>query len=407
VALFLLYLFLITSRILEYTIQIPRLMFVVGFSTVLMVTITALNLNRLASRAGFLLAAFTVIAMLSSPFAYWRMASAMTMYSWLAHLAIFVAGAQVLTTPRLIRRALVVIAMATLLLAIVAERAPEREHGRLAMEGMYGNSNDLATMLLFGLPCWGLIYGSGRGGFARKVLAATAIAFHIWLVLRTGSRGGLLALLAILMIAWLRVSVAKKIASLGLAGVLGVTAIAYLPESTRDRYSSWSSGPNAEGEMSEPAQSAQVRYRVLGQALKISLQHPLLGVGMGNFMYAANDEFEKVGQRPAWRGAHNSYLQVSSELGIPAFLIYCALLVHSGRASYRLARRGPLEQQPLGRCVLAMTTCFAIASLFLNMPYSLFVPTLAALATAIDRLLPAPSIDAGTWAGGPPKASLA
>jgi O-antigen ligase len=143
------------------------------------------------------------------------------------------------------------------------------------------------------------------------------------------------------------------------------------------------------------------------QAFKISLQHPLLGVGMGNFMYAANDEFEKAGQRPAWRGAHNSYLQVSSELGLPAFLIYCALLVHPGRASYRLARRGPLEQQPLGWCVLAMTTCFAIASFFLNMPYSLFVPTLAALATAIDRLLPAPSIDAGILAGGPPKASLA
>jgi O-antigen ligase len=390
VALFLLYLFLVTSKVLEYTIQIPKAMFVVGFSTVLMVTITALNLNRLAGRDGFLLAAFTAIAMLSSPFAYWRMASAMTMYSWLAHLAIFVAGAQVLATPRLIRRSLVVIAMATLFLTIVAARAPEQEHGRLSMMGTLGNANDLATMLLFGLPCWGLIYGSGRGGFLRKVLAAAAIAFHIWLVLRTGSRGGLLALLAIFTIAWLRVSVAKKIVSIGLAGLLGLTVVAYLPEATRDRYRSWSPGPDAEGELSEAAQSAQVRYRVMEQALKVSLLHPLLGVGMGNFIYAANDEFEKAGQRPLWKGAHNSYLQVSSELGLPALLIYCALLVHSGRASYRLARKGPLEQQPLGWCVLAMTICFVITSFFLGIPYSFFVPTLAALATAFDRL-PAPS----------------
>jgi O-antigen ligase len=406
VALFLLYLFLVTSKVLEYTIQIPRLLFVVGFCTVLVVTITALSLNRLASRDGVLLAAFTAIALLSSPFSYWRMATAMTLYAWLANLAVFVAGAQVLATPRLIRRSLVVIAMATLFLAIVAERSPAQEHERLSMEGTLGNANDLATMLLFGLPCWGLIYGSGRGGFPKKALAATAIAFHIWLVLRTGSRGGLLALLAILTIAWLRVSVAKKIVSIGLAGILGLTALAYLPESTRERYRSWSPGPDAEGEFSEAAQSAQVRYRILQQGLKVSLQHPLLGVGMGNFIYGANEEAEKAGQHPLWRGAHNSFLQVSSELGFPALLIYCALLVHSGRASYRLARKGPLEQQPLGWCVLAMAICFAITSFFLNMPYGVFVPTLAALATAFDRL-PAPPIDAGTRAGRLPKASLA
>jgi O-antigen ligase len=406
VALFLLYLFLVTSRVLEYTIQIPKLMFIIGFSTVLVVTITALSLNRLAGRDGFLLAAFTIIAMLSSPFAYWRMASVMGLYAWLANLAVFMAGAQVLATPRLIRRSLVVIAMATLSLAIVAARSPEQGHGRLSMEGSYGNANDLAIVLLFGLPCWGLIYGSGWGGFPRKALAATVIAFHIWLVLRTGSRGGLLALLAILTIAWLRVSIAKKIVSMGLAGLLGLTAVAYLPESTRDRYRSWSPGPDAEGESSEAAQSAQLRYRILQQGIKVSLQHPLLGVGMGNFMYAANDEFEKAGQRPVWKGAHNSFLQVSSELGFPALLIYCALLVHSGRASYRLARKGPLEQQPLGWCVLAMTISFVVASFFLSMTYNAFVPTLAVLATAFDRL-PAPSIDAGTRAGSSQRAPLA
>lgn len=406
VALFMLYLFLVTSKVLEYTIQIPRLLFIVGFSTVLLVTITALGLNRLVGRDGFLLVVFTVIAMFSAPLAYWRMASALALYAWLSNLAVFVAGAQVLTTPRLIRRALVVIAMATLFLAVVAALAPEQGHGRLSMEGTFGNANDLATMLLFGLPCWGLIYGSGWGGFPRKILAAAVIAFYIWLVLETGSRGGLLALLAILALAWLRFSMAKKIVSMGLAGVLGLAVVAYLPESTRDRYRSWSPGPDAEGEFSEAAQSAQLRYRILQQGLKVSMQHPLLGVGMGNFMYAANEEFEKAGQRPVWRGAHNSYLQISSELGLPALLIYCALLVHSGRTSYRLARKGPLEHQSLGWCVLAMTISFAITSFFLGMPYAVFVPTLAALATAFDRL-PAPSIDAGTRAGGPPKASLA
>jgi hypothetical protein len=186
--LFLIYLFLAFSRALEFTIQIPKLMLVLGGVSVFAVTVTSLNLSRLASWTGLLLAALTGIMFASTPFSYWRGGSALIMYGWLASLVVFVAGVQVLTTPRLLRRSLVVVAGATLFLSVFAARAVDSEGDRLALIGSLGNPNDLAAVLLFGLPCWLLIYVSARGQPLRKLLFGGVIAIQLFLVLRTGSR---------------------------------------------------------------------------------------------------------------------------------------------------------------------------------------------------------------------------
>ena len=78
--------------------------------------------------------------------------------------------------------------------------------------------------------------------------------------------------------------------------------------------------------------SATGRLELWDTARHLIEKHPFLGVGPDNFiLYAPNSP-------------HNAYLQVGSELGIPAMLIYAGILVAGLRAAWR-ARRISLQDE--------------------------------------------------------------
>src|SRR6266498_1246195 len=103
--------------------------------------------------------------------------------------------------------------------------------------------------------------------------------------------------------------------------------------------------------------------------------------------------------RPAlWRGTHNSYVQVSSELGIPGFVLYMAVLVSCFQITGSVLRRtrGRPESKRLASAALAVRfslISYCVTSFFLTHAYTAYVPTLAALCYALrawaDRELPA------------------
>jgi len=64
----------------------------------------------------------------------------------------------------------------------------------------------------------------------------------------------------------------------------------------------------------EASLSAQQRKELLFKSLKVTVRHPLFGVGPGNFEVVSG----------AWDVTHNSYTQISAEGGIPAF--FCRYL---------------------------------------------------------------------------------
>ncbi len=63
-------------------------------------------------------------------------------------------------------------------------------------------------------------------------------------------------------------------------------------------------------------------------------EHPLLGVGLGNFTTALA---QKVQSLEMWmlQPAHNVYLLVASEIGVAGFLVLCALLAYSMASALR------------------------------------------------------------------------
>lgn len=70
---------------------------------------------------------------------------------------------------------------------------------------------------------------------------------------------------------------------------------------------------------------------------EMSLDHPLLGVGPGNFPF----ELERYAPRLTGKVSHNSYFHILAELGIPGLLLYGALFLAALVVSHRL-RAGAL-----------------------------------------------------------------
>jgi O-antigen ligase len=162
--------------------------------------------------------------------------------------------------------------------------------------------------------------------------------------------------------------------------VLGVTlaTIPMLPASFTQRMSSIFNPEE------DPTGSREARKRLLREAYHAYLEHPVLGLGAGQF-----HNYNPSGREETWREAHNAWLQVASELGTGGFLIF-VVIVGSGfaagvqtvkalrRARLRYgrrsrepselrARRAPLELY--SAAVLASLTGWVVAAMFASVAY--------------------------------------
>jgi O-antigen ligase len=144
------------------------------------------------------------------------------------------------------------------------------------------------------------------------------------------------------------------------------------------------------------------------KSLHYTFTHPLLGVGPDQFAVAVSGDASKQGVRAAWLGTHNSYTQVSSECGIPAFICYCAVLVLTFGTNWRLYKRSRdnptlKDVANLSFCLLAGVLVYAVSTFFFHIAYSGGLPTLSgftvALQLAAEPLLAAgPARSFPTWA---------
>jgi O-antigen ligase len=131
-------------------------------------------------------------------------------------------------------------------------------------------------------------------------------------------------------------------------------------------------------------------------AIQMFKNHPLNGVGTGNFQvveprYALQNinlpRVDLVVDTP--KVAHNTYLHVLTELGVVGFAAFAGMLLGAlglaWRAIHTLARRGELRMEILGRGVLIGTIGMLAAYVFITAQYEkqlwLLLGICAALAT--------------------------
>lgn len=200
---------------------------------------------------------------------------------------------------------------------------------------------------------------------------------------RTGSRSGLLVvLLTAVIAAWHYRDHMKYLLTRHLGWLILALAIALplspvlLPESFIQRLevlTSLKSGVKAYADGSLARRSA---YLVVGG--QVIAEHPLLGSGPGTFplQFARSGYAVAFANRPQpeelFREAHNTYLGMLSEVGLPGGLLFASLLLISLR-NCQVARRHWLSRDDPERAALAThfgLSCLALACFlfFLSVP---------------------------------------
>jgi O-antigen ligase len=123
----------------------------------------------------------------------------------------------------------------------------------------------------------------------------------------------------------------------------------------------------------------ELRWRAAARMLADS---PLLGVGPGGFRgeyVAASHNAELAEQTPV---AHNMFLEVAAELGLPAFALFVGLVAVAVTASERVLRVSA-DRRPMV-AVQAATVAVVVAALFLSEQYYLPLWLLVALPVAAE-----------------------
>jgi O-antigen ligase len=133
---------------------------------------------------------------------------------------------------------------------------------------------------------------------------------------------------------------------------------------------------------------------LLEQSLAYALTHPLFGVGPGQFGAAVAADMAREGKRANWLGTHNSYTEVASECGLPAFFLYTAVIFLALRSNLRIFRRASNDDSAtaaLAFCLFAATLVYAIDTFFFHVAYSSYLPVIAGMSVslrlAVDRRL--------------------
>jgi O-antigen ligase len=347
-------------------------------------------LKGFQDRIGLYWAVFVGLMLLGVPFSLWHSRSliAIVIYVNQALMMYFFMVTFVSTQRRL--RAMMTLNAACagmlLLTCFVFGRADSEGYGRFRIPGsnFFANSNDLALQLVFGITTFIILYY--RGGIWRYVLASAGITLSLIYVLKTGSRGCLLSV--VLLYAAMIVVANRRILLILLAiPVIGLGIVA-TESSLLHRLTTLFSSATVTLEDESVIRSARERQELLKKSILMTLQHPLLGVGVQQFPVAAAGE---SGRNEPWLGTHNSYTEISSECGIPAFCCYIAIIGLSFRRTfrmYRAASRKPQfrEIEAMALCIMAGLFVYVIATFFSHVAYTGFLPILAGETVALENI---------------------
>jgi O-antigen ligase len=324
------YVFVIYSRALE----------VFGIGTVTAVLLTLLvpcsilsgNVFRFASQStGRLLIAYTAWFCLAVGMSSWRGGS----FEIFTHrtgraVLLYIVVVALISRKRDFMRLIWAIALGNLFLVCRALLHGEQQEGRLVVGGgTFGDPNELAMYAIFGMFLWFLI--AVRLPRFLRFLPLGAVGLALLAFGKTGSRGGFIAITIAGVAHFWNSSLATKVRVAAATLVLLVLASFVLPEYIRTRFTTFFSADSDSkyGSMLEgnDVGSTLSRQEVAGQAFQLTLQHPVFGIGPGEFGNTMYQKYKVGAGQFVNQAAHNSYLQISSETGIPGALLFIGALL--------------------------------------------------------------------------------
>jgi O-antigen ligase len=407
-----LYVFLLSSRALEIS-RISRLHIPMILLALLAIAVLAKGDLKFAFRSkittSFL--ALTAWVCVCFPFSHWRGGSLPFLVTSVESFGVYFIMVQLVRTGRDWGRIANAYAVGILVAAILSILFGQSVEGRVAvMAGSLADPNEFALRLVLGLPLWWHL--ASQSGAAGKIVCFALTTPIFVSFARAGSRSALLALIMLFAMMFLFVNLKLKALMCGLAVVGVVAGLAFLPAYLRVRFTTlFTKHDTAQlteeerGRLGGDIGSSEGREMLLWQAIQMTGEHPLVGVGPGVFGEVAWDERKaNSGVGGGLLVSHNTYTQFSSELGVPGFLCFVATLLLSIKYVLSDYRRNRELNPAVARSGLYMFVCLiglAAGIFFLSVGYGMLLAVLFGLAASLHMTaeLEAVKIKEGSAAG--------
>ena len=264
-------------------------------------------------------------------------------------------------------------------------------NGRLLMLGYY-DANDFAFVLVITLPM--IVYFLQRHFPLRvRLLAAVGLLVLVYSITRTGSRGGFLAIVAVVGYMSLRATaLPRKMRT----AVVAVLAGGLMVVGSAQYWSLMESIFNPSEDYNVTSETG--RIEVWKRGLSYMAHNPLTGVGVANFENAEGLLSERAQENMAmgvgtrWTSPHNSFVEVAAEMGILGFIVQVLMLTTSLTKLRRLERAGTLANgrappnMAIAQTLQASFIGYIVAGFFLSQGFAAYLQVLFGLTMGLEKV---------------------
>lgn len=390
------FLFLMFGRPADFLFPSLHLPLIVSVAALLTAILGGGAIYVVRTTSGLLMTALTAWFLLAVVFSTHRGGSLEVISGhWMRSYLCFVLILAICRRTIYIRRVIQTLAWSVLVASLLAFIYGVSPHGRIQLPvGFLSGPNELASVLVIGMLYWMFILFDPAAAKLHRLMSIVAMIPIMLVLIKTGSRGGILTLAITFSIMFLRFSLKRKIIVLFGGMIMLLLALLVLPDDLRRRYTTYFDSdlqsPEAIG-LDDPTGSTTSRLYLLERSLEFTVSHPVFGVGPAQYPPQEDAAARREGKlKGSWLGTHNTYTQISSETGIPGLLLFLTILIVALRNTIWIHRRASrisaTDGATLANASLALQTvliAYFILFLFEHTAYLPLWPTLVGMIAAL------------------------
>ena len=352
--------------------------FWVAVATTIVYVVTQLGLeNKISARPRELklVLLLALLGALSIPQASQPSRALTSWTTFLKVILIFIVIVNVVRTEKRLKKLWILVLIATCILSVSAIH--DYQLGRFllmgqrikgAIGGLFDNPNDLALHLVTMLPIALALCFGARYVFTKIVYLVTSLLIVGGIVV-TFSRGGFLALVAVGGVLLWRMVRSSRWLIPPVGAVLIAGFIVFAPGVYKQRLSTTGD------------ESSMARFDDLKRSAYVATRHPILGVGMDNYILFSNSN----------KASHNAYTQVAAEIGAAAAILYILFILAPFKGLRNIEHKS-YEVQSHRRyyyyaiALQASLVGYMVASFFASVAYLWYIYYLVGYAVCLRRI---------------------
>jgi O-antigen ligase len=254
-------------------------------------------------------------------------------------------------------------------LSVIIYFDPHYIGGRISTS-MY-DPNDLALCLI--IICSLLYPYISSQKLIFKILLLASLCLPGYALYLTKSRAGILTLISVLLTEAATKGAKVFIRRTCILLLVIVTLIAFIDVPDFGRFSTLL---NIKDDYNLTHSSG--RLAVWKRGLEIIAENPLTGVGLKAFAVAEGS----LHQGGKWSVAHNSFIEIGADLGLPGLVLFISMLLSAFRCAKPVS-----EEDWLGRGLRLALVAYAIGGFFLSWAYNFILYYLLTIAVIRERLI--------------------